>query len=109
MTKVSVSKEDLGKYSPDSDWSLTREEKRTLARWLSSRYDRASFPNALMERMKKIKESFHALAQKQGQSAVGIFIDFDPKEELANADEPYTLEISVVFDESIVDARKMCN
>lgn len=108
VTKLSVSKEALGRFAPDSAWSMTREEKRILARWLSSRYDRAAFPTALVERLKKIRKPFHAEAQEHGQAAVGIFVDFDPKDELADDNEPYTLEISVVFDETIARAREVC-
>jgi hypothetical protein len=108
VTKVSVLKEDLDRYSPDSTWIITPAEKRTLARWLGSRYDRASFPDAIVERLKRVKKSFHAAAQQHGQSAVGIFVDFDPREELTNANEPYTLQISVVFDETEADAQETC-
>ena len=106
-TKVSVLKDELSRFSPDKAWSLTQQEKRTLARWLGSRYDRASFPTSIVNRLARVKKNFHAVSQLHGRSAVGIFVDFDPRDELTT-DEPYTFEITVVFDETEPGARESC-
>jgi hypothetical protein len=107
-TKRTVRKKDLTAFKPDDSWILSRDEKKILALWLAARYSRSAFPDVLNERLRAVKESFHKAAKKHGGSAIGIFMGFDPQRELDDATEPYTLDISVVYDAKDAHASKSC-
>jgi hypothetical protein len=104
-----ISKEAIAAIRPNRNWSLTHDEKVVLAQWLAARYNRASFPTALVNRLRPVEDDFRETAKKYADAAVGIFVDFDPEGELLDdLAEPYMLRFSIVFDERMTSAEENC-
>lgn len=94
---------------PDGTWSLTHDEKVVLAQWLAARYNRASFPTALVKRLRPVEGAFRETIKKYASAAVGVFVDFDPAGELPDdLAEPYVLDFSIVFDDRVATAEEQC-
>ena len=102
--RVTVEKRELLIHDPDSNWTLSREEKTILVRWLASRYSRPAFPDELVERLRLVNNDFRKAARYHGDKVIGVFIDFEPGDEIQSKDEPYAIGISVVYDGSRKDA-----
>lgn len=111
--KATVEKRVLLSHDPDSTWALSREEKRTLGRWLAARYNRAAFPNELVERLRVVEDDFRKAAKNHADKVIGIFLDFEPDGEIPNKDEPYAVGISVVHEgnkkDAVVSSGKLCD
>ena len=97
-TRAIISKSVLSDISPALEFTISDQEKRTLARWLAARYDRAAFPDELIRRLEKVRKPFREAAKKHGAQIIGIYVDFSPREELSpESIEPYELFIIVVY------------
>ena len=106
-----ILKEYLANLHPDAGWPLNSDEKRVLAQWLAARYNRASFPTTLVNRLRRVEDAFKEHANRYAVQAIGIFVDFDPEYELSGSekDETYTFNISVVFDDRLAGAEESCS
>lgn len=102
--KATVEKRALLSHDPDSTWTLSREEKTILGRWLAARYNRAALPNELVERLRIVYDDFRKAARSHADKVIGIFLDFEPDGEIHNKDEPYAVSISVVYEGGKKDA-----
>jgi hypothetical protein len=111
--KATVEKRALLSHDPDSTWALSREEKRILGRWLAARYNRAAFPNELVERLRVVEDDFRKAARNHADKVIGIFLDFEPDGEILDKDEPCAVSISVVHEGGKKDAAasssKLCD
>lgn len=103
--KLSLAKRELASEEPDKKWKLADGERKELARWLASRYNRASFPNDLVGQLNRIYKEFKKSAEQHGQDVLGIYMAFDPPGELESpGEECYELSITVVYDAYILSA-----
>jgi len=97
-TRASIPKSAVADIEPAGGWTITDEEKRILRRWLGARYDRPSFPNELVHRIRPVQSTFREAAKADGADIIGIFVDFEPKYELPHdGAEPYEFIIEVVY------------
>ena len=105
VTKRTVEKEVLERFQPDSHLVLVWGERNNLSHWLAARYKRAAFRNALLDRIgNKILESLARLSKKSPHAIMGIFIDYDPEDELENSQELYELWFYFVYSSQIEGA-----
>lgn len=98
--RIAIDKKKLESLKP-AGWPTSAADKKTLQRWLGARYHRPAFPNKFEERLRAEK-----LDEKIAKAldAAGTWIDallFDLKDdrdrEIEDADEPYTLEILILY------------
>lgn len=95
--KHMVVKRSLFDHQPEQGWSLSSSAKAVLQSWLACRYARHALPNALNDRLKKSIRKLTDAAKSRHEAVIGVFIGFDPNEEL-EAEEPYEIELAVVYD-----------
>lgn len=95
--KQIVVKRSLFAHEPEQGWSLSSCAKSVLQSWLACRYARHALPNALNDRLKKSIRKLTDAAKSRHEAVIGVFIGFDPNEEL-EPDEPYEIELAVVYD-----------
>jgi hypothetical protein len=95
--KLMVNKVSLVMFRPDIAFNFSSSEKETFSRWLAARYSRGSFPDELMTRLDKVKLDLEAAGKIDPDSVLGIYIDYDPRADIADENEPYSLIIAVVY------------
>jgi len=95
--KTFLPKKTLASLQPETAIKFSRGEKRILARWLASRYDRGVLPDELQKRLKAVEDSIEAASKAHAASILGVFIYHDKDEELPE-DELYIVDIRVVYD-----------
>jgi hypothetical protein len=107
ITKRSVDKVVLESFKPSAAIVLIVDEGNALSHWLAARYKRASFPNALLHRLgNKVLDSFRDVGKKNPRAILGIFLDYDPEDELEDDREPYELWVYVIYSSEIKDAKE---
>ena len=98
--KVSLLKSDLAPFEPDRRFNLDGRTLSVLRSWLSSRYDRAAFADAFVERMKSTKADIKLAKALESHGRIVSFTYFDVDEgtcvERAEGD-PYKLSVVLVF------------
>lgn len=96
--KIILKKDDI----PDSIFPqkiLSDSQLSVLKNWLVARYKRQALPNTLDRLLSRIfKESFPKLAKKDVDVILGVWIRYDPEEELVNDDEKYDCKFYFVYD-----------
>ena len=102
--KLSVRKIDLAPFTPDPRYDLDEKGRRALQSWLATRYRRAAIPDSLHEHLTSIRKTLQDVGNKSPHAIIGIFLHYDPDEELSASDGPYELWLTVVFDHEIGDA-----
>lgn len=102
ISKRSIRKDWLLKFSPDANITLTDAEKRTLSHWLALRYERPAFPDELVRRLQQGNASdiFATACKKTGEEIQGVYITYDPRGELTDK-ELYCLSVRVVWNSEI--------
>lgn len=93
--KFTVRKEDLAAVAP-SGGHVDPQHHHALQDWLAARYRRHALPDALAERLTDLWGHLHAKLRKKGEAIIGIWVNYDPREELAPGD-PYEIDLYVVF------------
>jgi len=111
-----VTRDSLGDHVTDSDWALSDPDLSTLRQWLVSWYARPAFPDEFNRRMrhsaagptgikgKSLVEFLDEVGRDYTHEILDIF--FDLGDELGvelPAEEPYSLRITVVYDETKQD------
>lgn len=91
-----VAKNDLAKYAPDSSAMLSPAGKQTLQSWLAARYRRQALPDSLVERLRGVFNQLEKKSKQQATTVIGYWLSFEPATEL-DANEPYDLDISIVY------------
>ena len=103
--RQSIPKSLIADAKPDSDWTLSDEEKRALKQWLAARYGRPAFPNAFESYLRKnvskketVEDRLCKSLEKVSAHLFGVFFDLGENRaiELANG-TPYDLKIAVVY------------
>lgn len=105
LDKKSIDKQKNIGLSADSNFKIENKNLKLLQSWLSSRYKRHSFPEALANRLFKLQSKIEGSGKKTKKSngIVALFINVDPWEELENGD-PYDVQIIVVYESDISGA-----
>lgn len=89
---------------------ITIESKnfQLLQSWLSSRYKRHSFPETLASRLAKLQNKIESRGKNVGRSngIIALFINVDPWTEELSPEEPYELDIIVLYESEIANAEK---
>jgi hypothetical protein len=106
-TKKPIPKRDLFATKPRNDLRLDSQGIVILQRWLSSRYDRAAFPESFEDRLRKAKTSGKRTFLKQieevladgGDYIRAIFFELDDNKniERTEAEDIYQLGITVLY------------
>ena len=105
LRKAVVPKKALMAAEPEMGWEMTLAEKRILVSWLAARYKRAAFPDELVRRLRPVQGVFKEANRTNGNLIRGIFLDFDPRSELAQTSrEPYSLVVSIVYESESQEA-----
>lgn len=102
--KSTISKSLLVGKKPLDNVSLDGRKRKVLALWLASRYSRMTFPEALVDRMRPVESAFKKAAEAQPAAILGIYVAFSPEGEIDVNQEPYEIDVVVVFDSSQVGA-----
>jgi hypothetical protein len=97
-SRLFVKKIDLLPFVPDPEILFSETEKLILIRWIASRYNRASLPDALVERLRLAMDTLKNIAMRNPFAILGIYLDYDPRGEILSDDEPYELRIAIVYD-----------
>ena len=101
--KTAVAKVATTGMQPNAAFQLEERAKRTFSLWLRSRYWRAAFPDALVERLREVKSTIEDAIRPNPEALHGVYIYFDPASELPD-DQPYEVDIFLVYDSEIPDA-----
>lgn len=106
--KSSLPKKKLMRFRPIYDSILSQESLNTLQLWLASRYRRAAFPDEFNKRMRRhrLDERITKLLKKYSNKVSALFFDIDAGEmiERVTSDEPYLLNIYILYPTEIPDA-----
>jgi hypothetical protein len=81
--KVTLKKEVLENYAPDTSIVMTANDKLVLQKWLGLRYDRSAFPDEFVKRLeeKGAAERLKKILEPHGQHLIAVFFDVDHGEE----------------------------
>ena len=103
LGKIQVDKRALLEIEPDPHAFLGKDGVVILQAWLSARYKRAAFPDELIRRMKPIKKN---LSSMDPAKIIGVWMDYEPEDNVLPADVPYELSIKIVYSTLHYDAKK---
>ena len=103
--KLSVRKEDLPAGALSGD-QVDPQQHHALQDWLAARYRRHALPDALGERLTDLWGHLHGKLRKKGEEIIGIWVNYDPREELTPGD-PYEIDLYVVFSVDVPGAREV--
>jgi hypothetical protein len=99
-SKRSVPKVELAQFDADPAFVVGGNGLAVLRSWLGSRYNRAAFPDAFVNRMKELKAD-HKLAKvidKHGELISFVYFELDGGENVERAEgDPYQLSIVLVY------------
>ncbi len=101
--KHHVAKGDLAQYEPVPGFMLPPAGKRTLQSWLAARYRRQALPDSLVERLRHVFNRIEKQGKQQAATVIGYWLSFAPASEL-EADDPYDLNISIVYTIDVPEA-----
>jgi len=96
-----IAKSELACFAPDDAFILDGRTLAVLRSWLGSRYNRAAFPDAFVNRMgaTKADTKLAKVLEKYGELISFVYFDVDTGRHVERADgDPYELSIVLVFD-----------
>ena len=93
--KLTVRKENYPAGALSGD-QVDPQQHHALQDWLAARYRRHALPDALGERLSGLWKHLHDKLRNKGEEIIGIWVNYDPREELAPGD-PYEIDLYVVF------------
>lgn len=99
-SKRLVPKRSLAQFVPDAEFVIDRKGIGVLRGWLSARYNRTAFPNALVDRLKVAKFDVKLAKILEPQGDLISFVYFDIGNETTverQKDDPYELSIVLVY------------
>jgi hypothetical protein len=99
-SKTSVSKEALADHAPNDDALLDAKTKAILRKWLGARYNRGSFADEFVERLRdQIGERITKIVKPAGNHIIAVFFDVDEGEEKDRngADDVYGLYVYLLY------------
>lgn len=85
---------------PWAERTINRDGIRILRRWLAQRYARSEFPDAFCTWLTTsgVGQQFKRLAKRFSDALVGFYFDLDDDSERQDADDPYVVDIYLVYD-----------
>lgn len=95
--KFEISKVVLMDYNPDQYYVLNQDQKNILQNWLSARYKRHAFPDALNERLMPLKELLEKQGKKNANNILGYWIDYDPRNDELEIGQPYDFSLYIIY------------
>ncbi|WP_260734840.1 hypothetical protein [Tunturiibacter lichenicola] len=102
VKKRNIDKKALEGFQPFSGVVLAPDESNSLSHWLAARYKRAAFPNAFLDRLgDKIRKALARTGARNPHSILGIFLDYDPQDEIEDDHELYELWVYVIYSSDI--------
>jgi hypothetical protein len=99
-SKGLVPKSTLASFKPDAAFALDGKGLGILRSWLSSRYNRAAFPDTFVRRMDKsgVSKRIAKKLEPHGALISFVYFDLDGGQALERPDgEPYELSIVLVY------------
>lgn len=95
--KIIIEKSDIQAYKeiePYEGFSLTTKTIDNFANWLAGRYNRPALPNAFERRLSDqwSKKKQAKQSGKVGENLIGIYVDLNTYDELAD-DKPYKVDL----------------
>lgn len=111
-TKKFISKQDLSvQVEPDPEFVLKSKSKNILQSWLACRYKRHALPNTLVDRLyqNKLSDKLNDVLRNSDKSIVGIYISYEPRNEISDSPEPYELWVTVVYAVDSIEFEQMAN
>jgi hypothetical protein len=98
----SIAKRDLASHLPSGTVRIDPAARNTLQYWLAARYRRAAFPdgfNDYLDRQSGMAQRIAKILKPLGDHIVAVFFDVDEglEREHANADDPFTLSIDLLY------------
>lgn len=105
LDKKIINKQNNIGLSADNNFEIESKNLKLLQSWLSSRYKRHSFPEALAARLSRLQNKIESSGKKPKKSSgiIGLFINVDPWEELEDG-IPYDIQIIIVYESSVSGA-----
>ena len=99
--KRTIPKSALAAHEPDAAYALDARGLSVLREWLSSRYQRAAFPDAFVERMKSTEADRRLARALKGYGAHISFVFFKLQGGIVEraAGDPYVLDVVLVHPE----------
>ena len=104
-SRLVVAKRELSPDGPISGW-VDPEQLHELQDWLAARFRRHALPDTLMSRLSGSIKDLERRLRKKGREIIGIWLGYEPREEL-DVDEPYEIDLYVVFSVEIEDAESV--
>jgi hypothetical protein len=99
-SKRTLPKRELAQFEPNPEFSLDGETLAVMRSWLSSRYNRAAFPDAFVNRMRdtKAEEKLVKALADHGKNVSFVYFDLDGGQCIERTEsDPYQLRIVLVF------------
>lgn len=91
-SKISIPRVILESIVPCEEVLIIPEELQILKRWLSSRYSRTAFPDALNDRINPVRQDIEKILKSNGEKITAIYIFLDPWNEIP---EGYDYNIAI--------------
>lgn len=104
--KTTVPKQATLLGHPCPNLNMTSNQRRTLHRWLASRYSRAAMPDEFNNRLKstKLNKKLATIFKKYGKDILAIYVDLDDGAAIERKDgDPYELSLYLLYDAEIAD------
>lgn len=107
LSKTLISKKDNLGVVADNNLEIESKGMKLLHSWLSSRYKRHSFPENLAKRLSKLQNKIESRCKSQTKAngIIALFINVDPSEAELDDDEPYEIDIAIVYESEIPNAK----
>jgi hypothetical protein len=100
-SKRLVPKQALAAFTPDTTYSFSGKALSALRSWLAVRYNRAAFPDALVDRMaqSKVDKRLTKIIEPVGNLLSAVYFDVDKGMDIDHSDgSPYELKIVLAYD-----------
>jgi hypothetical protein len=98
--KLSIPKQELASFTPDTSYALSGKSLSALRSWLSARYNRAAFPDPFVTRLSefKVDKRLAKIIEPAGNLLSAVYFDVDSGKEIDHSDgSPYDLKIVLAY------------
>ncbi|MGD9108117.1 MAG: hypothetical protein PVI75_02995 [Gammaproteobacteria bacterium] len=99
--RIFIQRTILQDITPSKEYVVEKKVIDSLVNWIIKRYNRAAFPDAFNERLRKSKKSIKDILEKNVDNVHGIFIQLEPEIELDD-DKNYEITLRLIFPSHIV-------
>lgn len=107
LTKSKISKQHNASVEADDSLVIESKEVKLLHSWLSSRYKRHSFPESLAKRLSKLQSKIEHRCKSttKANGIIALFINVDPSEDELEDDDPYEIDIVILYEDDNPNAK----